>query len=163
MRLSFAQAYIRMFEGISQKCIAKWLKVPSDANIHEFILKHCSWINYDLLEELDDDLGNKETFGTYVKRFKSTLKKLRMFQISSKSIPAVQISDHCIFSVNCQSSMHSGPVLHKIKSALSEKLNTKVAHLLISGIDHDEARPCIYISIQKKEILDNLTEDLDAL
>ena len=159
MRLSFARAYIKVFEENTQERIAKWLNVASDINIHDFILRRCNWVNYDFLKELDDDLGNKKVFGLYAKQYESTMKNFCVFQIPPQSIPAVPISGRCIFSIVFQSSMwnfYSGSVLYEIKSKLSKKWNIKEVHWLISGID--EASLCIDVSIER-QILQEVTRE----
>uniref|UniRef100_A0A1X7UVR8 Death domain-containing protein n=1 Tax=Amphimedon queenslandica TaxID=400682 RepID=A0A1X7UVR8_AMPQE len=133
MRLNFAQAYIKVFEGITQKRISEWLNVANDTNIHEFILRRCNWLNYDLLEELDNDLGDKKVFGIYVKQYKSIMKKIQVFRIPPNSIPTVPVSSRCIFTIFFQPSMqnYSGSVLHEINAI-------------------DETNLCIDVSIQKR-------------
>lgn len=161
LRHLFAQLYIKVFEDITQERIVDWLKVTSETNIHVFILKRCNWVNYELLEELDDDLGNEKIFAMYVEQYKSTMEDFEVFQIPSKSIPAVPVSGCSIFVIFFQppiQNLYFGSVLHEIKSKLSKKLNTEAVHILISGIVVDEASLWIRISIQE-QILQKVSDN----
>ncbi|XP_019855152.1 PREDICTED: uncharacterized protein LOC109584031 [Amphimedon queenslandica] len=161
LRLNFAQSYVKVIEDIAQERIVDWLKVTSETDIHVFILKRCNWVNYDLLEELDNDLGNNKVFAMYVEQYKSTMKDFKVFQIPSQSIPAVLASGYSIFFILIQPPMrdlYSGSVLHEIKLKLSKKLNTEAVHILISGIVVDEASLWIRISIEE-QILQKVSDD----
>ena len=161
MRLSFARAYIKVFEEITQERIVEQLKVTSETNIHVFILRRCNWVNYDLLEELDNELGDKKFFAMYVEQYKSTMKDFQVFQIPSKAIPAVRESGFSEFSIVFRLTMrhlYSGSVLHEIKLRLSKVWGTKAVHILISGIVADEASLWIRILIQE-QILQKVSDD----
>lgn len=151
VRHCFAQTYINVMEEIDKERVASWLKITSDTNIHDFILKRCSWINYDLLKELANNFDCNEAFDKYVKLHERHMRVVSVFEIPSEFIPIIPVRGHHYIEVNLPqqlSSLFTGMVLYKIKSKLSKKLDIDEKHFLISGLK--EEKLCITVAVGKQ-------------
>lgn len=94
VRHCFAQTYINIMEEIDKERVANWLRITSGTNIHDFILKRCSWVNYDLLKELANNFDRNEAFDKYVKLHERHMGDVRVFEIPSEFIPIIPVPGH---------------------------------------------------------------------
>lgn len=148
VRHCFAQTYINIMEEIDKERVANWLGITSDTNVHDFILKCCSWVNYDLLKELANNFNCNEAFDKYVKLHERHMGDVRVFEIPSEFIPVIPVPSHHFIQVILPqqlSSLFSGMVLYEIKSRLSKELDIDEKHFLISGLK--EEKLCITIAV----------------
>lgn len=148
VRHCFAQTYINVIEEIGKGRVANWLRITSDTNVHDFILKRCSWVNYDSLKELANIFDRNEAFDKYVKLHERHMRGVRVFEIPSEFIPIIPVSGHHFIQVILPQqlfSLFSGMVLYEIKSRLSKKLDIAEKYFLISGLN--EAKLCITVAV----------------
>ena len=166
VRHCFAQTYINIIEKIGKGRVANWLEITSDTNVHDFILKRCSWVNYDLLKELANNFNCNEAFDKYVKLHERHMADVRVFEIPSEFIPVIPATvpgHHFIQVILPQQlfSLFSGMVLYKIKSRLSKNLDIDEKHFLISGLQ--EAKLCITVAVDEQFLKGNTLERLSIL
>ena len=148
LRCCFAQTYINTIEEIGKERVANWLDITSDTNVHDYILKRCSWVNYDLLKELANNFDCNKAFDKYFKLHERCMGDVKVFEIPSEFIPIIPIHGHHFIQVILPqqlSSLFSGMVLYEIKSRLSKKLGVDEKYFLIS--DLKEENLCITVAV----------------
>lgn len=164
VRHCFAQTYINIMEEIDKEFVANWLEITSDTNVHDYILKRCSWVNYDLLKELANNFNCNEAFDKYVKLHERHMADVRLFEIPSEFIPIIPVPGHHFIQVILPqqlSSLFTGMVLYEIKSRLSKKLDIDEKHFLISGLQ--EAKLCITVAVDEQFLKCDTLERLSIL
>lgn len=148
VRHCFAQTYINIMEEIDKERVANWLGIASDTNVHDFILKRCSWVNYDLLKELANNFDCNKAFDKYFKLHERCMGDVKVFEIPSEFIPIIPKRGHHFIQVILPqqlSSLFSGMVLYEIKSRLSKKLGVDEKHFLISGLKEENL--CVTVAV----------------